>query len=157
MPIPIRIDASTLPALIFGGFLIVLAVVMAVVVWRIRRALDSVVENDLEARAHADRQLRRRLQVSVMLGAVGVLIPLGDQLEQVFRQRPMLFLTWVACVLVLVMWMVLMALGDWMSTVAFSAVARARLRFERRAIEDEIRRYHAARNGHALDDSDSPL
>lgn len=154
MPFAIRIDASTLPALIFGGLLVIIAVVMGVVVWRIRRSLDSIVANDPDALAHADRQLRRRLQVSLMLFIVGVLIPLGDQLDQVFRQRPMLFLTWVSCVLILVMWMVLMALGDWMSTVAYSALARARLRFERRTLEDEIRRYHAARNGHSFDESD---
>lgn len=157
MPVAIRIDASTLPALIFGAVLVIISVIMGVVVLRLRRSLDAIVANDPEALVHADRQLRRRLQVSAMLLIVGILIPLGDQLDQVFRQRPFLFLTWVACVLILVMWMVLMALGDWMSTVAYSAVARARLRFERREIEDEIRRYHAARNGHSFDDSDGAL
>jgi hypothetical protein len=157
MPNQIRIDATTLPALIFGGVLVIIAIVMAVMVWRVRRSLDSIVADDPDAELHANRQLRRRWQVSVMLAAVGILIPLGDQLDQLFKQRPILFLAWVSCVLILVLWMVLMALGDWMSTIAYSAVARARLRFERRTLEDEIRRYHAARNGHSLSDSDDML
>lgn len=154
LPFLIRIDAKTIPALIFGAILVAIAVVMAVFVRRARRAIEPMLADDNQARQHADRQFRRRIQVSVMLGAVGILIPLGDQMEKVFLQRPLLFLAWVCCVLMLVVWMVLMALGDWLSTVAYSAIARSRLRYERRGLEEEIRRYHAERNGHSLEESD---
>ncbi|WP_157605956.1 hypothetical protein [Schlesneria paludicola] len=154
MPLPIRIDATTLPALLFGGLLVACAIVMGVFVWRSRRSLDEVVENDDSARLHADRQFRRRMQVSVMLGTIGLMIPIGDQLDQVFIRRPMLFFVWVGCVFVLVLWMVLMALGDWLSTFAYTAVARANLRHERRELEEEIRRYHASKNGHSVNHDD---
>ncbi len=154
---PLRIDATTLPALIFGGLLIALAVMMGVFVWRARISLDPAVESDEKSRLHADRQFRRRLQVSLMLGAVGLLIPLGDQLDRIFVQRPLLFFVWVGCVFVLVLWMVLMALGDWLSTVAYSAVARAHLRHERSELEEQIRRYHAAKNGRPLDDGEDAV
>jgi hypothetical protein len=149
MPFTLRVDASTIPALIFGGGLIVISVLMGAFIWQSRRALEPVLAGDDAARLHANRQFRRRMQVSVMLGTVGVLIPLGDQLDKVFLKRPILFFIWVGCVLVLVMWMVLMALGDWLSTVTYSEIAKARLRFERRMLEDEVRRYHSSNNGHA--------
>ena len=74
-----------------------------------------------------------------MLAAVGVLIPLGDQLDKLFAKRPVLFIAWVGCIMLLVVWMVMMALGDWLSTVTYSAIAKSRLRYERRELEDEIR------------------
>lgn len=155
MAVPIRVDATTIPALIFGGLVVLAAIAMAVFVWRTRRAQDPLLENDDVARQHADRQFRRRMQVSVMLAAVGVLIPLGDQLDKLFAKRPALFIAWVGCIMLLVVWMVMMALGDWLSTVTYSAIAKSRLRFERRILEDEIRRYHAERNGHSAEDVDS--
>ena len=152
MPLPIRIDATTLPALLFGGFLLACAIVMGVFVRRARRALDEDLEHDDSTRILANGQFRRRIQISVMLGMIGILIPLGDQLDQLFIRRPFLFFVWVGCVFILVIWMVLMALGDWLSTFAFSAVARTHLRHERRELEEEIRRYRASKNGHASDE-----
>ena len=146
---PLRIDATTLPALIFGGGLIIISVVLGIFVWRARRELEPMLEHDDGARLHADRQFRRRMQVSAMLATVGVLIPFGDQFDQAFIARPLLFLAWMASVFVLVIWMVLMALADWLSTVTHSEIAKARLRFERRDLENQIRKYHASNNGHA--------
>ena len=145
----IRIDATTTPALIFGGVLLVIATIMSGFVWRARKSLDPVLENDNNSRLHADRQFRRRMQISIMLGIVGILIPLGDQAEKLFKVRPALFFLWLGCVFVLVIWMVLMALGDWLSTFAYSAIARSQLRHQRSELEAEIRRYHAAKNSHS--------
>jgi hypothetical protein len=157
MPFALRIDATTLPALVFGGLLIVCAIIMFVFVWRARRSLDPLLESDDVSRLHANRQFRRRLQVSMMLAAVGILIPFGDQLDKLFIQRPIWFFVWVGCIFILVIWMVLMALGDWLSTAAYSAVARTHLRHERRALEEQIRQYHAAKNGHAYDDENDSI
>jgi hypothetical protein len=146
MPFAIRIDETTIPALIFGGVLLVVACIMGILVWRTRRSLEAVLENDENSRLHADRQFRRRMQVSVMLGLIGILIPVGDQLDKVFVARPALFFVWVGIVFVLTIWMVLMALGDWLSTVAYSAIERSHLRHQRTALEEDIRRYHASKN-----------
>ena len=149
MPLPIRIAADTLPALIAGLMLLGFAVVSAWLQIRARRELSPFLEEDNLARTHADRQLRRRLQMSGMLGIVGVMIPLGDQLEPFFRTRPGLFFVYWIVVLILVAWTVLMALGDWMSTAAYSSLANIQQRIERSRLEDEVRRYRASQNGHA--------
>ena len=149
MPLPIRIAADTLPALIAGALLLGFAVVSAWLQIRARRALAPFLEEDPLARTHADRQLRRRLQVSGMLGIVGILLPLGDQLEPFFRTRPGLFFVYWMGVLVLVAWTVLMALGDWMSSAAHSSLVNIQLRVERSRLEEEVRRYRASQNGHA--------
>lgn len=152
MPLPIRIAADTLPALIAGALLLGFAVVSAWLQIRARRALAPLLEEDDLARTYADRQLRRRLQVSAMLGIVGILIPLGDQLEPFFRGRPGLFFVYWMAVLILVAWTVLMALGDWMSSAAYSSLANIQLRVERRNLEEEVRRYRASQNGHVGED-----
>lgn len=149
---PIRIAAETLPALIVGLLLLGFAIVSAWLQIQSRRALSELLEEDPLAKTFADRQLRRRLQVSGMLGIVGILIPLGDQLEQFFRGRPGLFFLYWVVVLILVSWTVLMALGDWLSASAYSSLVNIQLRLERKRLEDEVRRYRASQNGHAGDD-----
>ena len=154
MQFPLRIDATTLPALIFGAVLVVVAIVMGVFVWRARRELDPVIDGDAGARLHADRQFRRRMQVSFMLAVIGAMIAIGDQLDKFFGQRPVMFLVWVGAVIILAFWMVLMALGDWLSTITYSEIAKAKLRFERRHLEEQIRHYHASSNGRAIGEAD---
>jgi hypothetical protein len=154
MPFGLRIDATTLPALIFGSVLMVVACILGVIVWRIRRGLDSVVELDDGAILHADRQFRRRIQVSLLLFFIGILIPVGDQMDAVFIQRPLYFFLWVGSIMVLALWMVLMALGDWLSTMTYSEIAKAHLRHERRELEEQVRRYHASKNGEAPEETE---
>jgi hypothetical protein len=145
MGIPLRIDATTIPALTFGGLLIGVSLLLGFFVWKTRRLLEPAVESNQVARLHADRQFRRRMQVSVMLFATGVLIPGGDQLDKLFLRKPLLFFVWIGVVLGLVFWMVLMALGDWLTTLTYSEIAKAKLRFEQRELEEQVRQY---RNRH---------
>ncbi len=149
---PLRIAADTIPALVAGMLLLGFALVSAWLQIRSRRGLLELLEADPLAKTFADRQLRRRLQVSAMLGIVGILIPLGDQLERFFRGRPGLFFIYWIVVLILVTWSVLMALGDWLSASAYSSLVNIQLRLERKQLEDEVRRYRASQNGHAGDD-----
>lgn len=157
VPMFVRIDATTLPALIFGSILVIVAVAMGVFVWRTRKGLDPVLESDPVTRIHADRQFRRRLQISVMLGLIGILIVVGDQMDQVLGKHPGWFVIWVLSIIILVVWSVLMALGDWLSTFAYTAVARSNLRHERTKLENEIRRYHASKNGHSSADDEDEI
>lgn len=149
IPMLIRVDATTIPSLIFGGLLLMVALGMGLLVWRSRAGLDSFLENDPITRRHADRQFRRRIQVSVMLGLIGLLIIVGDQMDQFLGKHPGWFVVWVIALMALVIWAILMALGDWLSTFAYSAIARSNLRHERTELEEEIRRYHASKNGHS--------
>ena len=156
MPLPIRIAADTLPALIVGAVLVCLAVGMALKQWWAHRQLQSNPKVDEAAYTHTERQIRRRLVVSGLLFLLGILIPLGDQLDFFFRQHPGLFFGYWIGVLLIVFMMVLMALGDLLSTLAYTQMTRLRLRLERRSIEDEIRRYRAGQNGHASEPTNDP-
>lgn len=149
---PLRIAADTIPALIVGVLLLGFALVSAWLQIQSHRGLSELLEDDPLAKTFADRQVRRRLQVSGMLGIVGIMIPLGDQLEQFFRGRPGLFFVYWIVVLILVAWSVLMALGDWLSASAYSSLANIQLRLQRKQLEDAVRRYQASQNGHAGED-----
>ncbi|RLS43641.1 MAG: hypothetical protein DWH84_05685 [Planctomycetota bacterium] len=138
--------------MIVGVLLLGFALVSAWLQIQSRRGLSELLEDDPLAKTFADRQVRRRLQVSGMLGIVGIMIPLGDQLEQFFRGRPGLFFVYWIVVLILVAWSVLMALGDWLSASAYSSLANIQLRLQRKQLEDAVRRYQASQNGHAGED-----
>ena len=155
MPLPIRIAADTLPALLVGGLLLCVAVTMGLKQWWAHRQLVLNPKVDEAGYAHTERQIRRRLVVSGLLFLLSVLIPFGDQLDWFFRQRPGLFFGYWVGVLLIVFAMVLMALGDLLSTLAYTQITRVRLRLERRVIEEEIRRYRASQNGrHEEDDTE---
>jgi hypothetical protein len=146
MQFPIRVAVDTLPALIVGGVLLCAAAAMALKQWWAFRRLNSNPNVDETAYQHTERQIHSRLSVSGLLFLLGVLIPMGDQLENVFVQRPGLFFAYWIGVLLLVFVMVVMALMDLLSTIAYTKSTRVRLGMERRAIEEDIRRYRASRN-----------
>jgi hypothetical protein len=154
MLLPVRIAADTLPALVVGGVLLCVAVAMGLKQWWAHRQLVLNPKIDETGYDHTERQIRRRLVVSGLLFLLGVLIPLGDQLDWFFRARPGLFFGYWIGVLSIVFVMVLMALGDLLSTLAYTQITRVRLRLERRVIEEEIRRYRAGQNGHGRNESD---
>jgi hypothetical protein len=143
-----------LPAVIVGSALIVFAAALAAFQWRAWKAGPKLLPHDDEARIHSARQLRRRLQVSGFLAAIGVMIPLGDVLP-IFRKDPLLFVIYWFAVLGLVVWMVLLVLGDLASNLAFNRTAQSQLEIERRTLEYEIRKYRAGANGHNGDDASS--
>lgn len=138
-----------LPALIVGCSLILFAAGLAAFQWRAWSSGPKLLPEDDESREHAWRQLRRRLQVNGFLAAIGIMIPLGDMLP-VFRKDPLLFVIYWFVVLGLVVWMVLLVLGDLASNVAFNREARSQLDIERRKLEHEIRKYRTEGNGHEI-------
>lgn len=149
IPMPIRIDVETLPALLVGAFLLCAATVQILRQWWAHRQLDLNPKMDEAAYTHMDRQIRSRLMVGVLLFALGIAIPLGDQLDFFFRAHPSLFFVYWIAVLLAVFGMVILALTDAAMTVAYARVSQSRLRQERQQIEDEIRRYRASKNGSA--------
>lgn len=136
-----------LPALIVGTVLVVFAAGLGWWHWSAWKSGPARQPADDETRRHAWRQMRRRLQVSALLALIGVMIPLGDLLP-VFRRSPQLFVIYWLGVLAIVIWVVLLALGDLASNLAFSRVARNQLRRERQSLEAELREYRAQTNGH---------
>lgn len=133
---------DALPALVFGGILILLAAGSA---WRYRRPVERNQLSDELAFRHARRQRRLRLQISAMVGLVGVLIPLGDQLPW-FRRAPVAFVLFWGAILLLVAWIVLLGLADMAATRMYFNRADHELSRGRRRLEEELST-HRHRNG----------
>lgn len=136
-----------LPAVIVGSAILVFSGGLGWKQWSAWKGGTADLPREDDARVHASRQLRRRLQVSILLALVGLMIPAGDLLP-IFRRSPRLFVIYWLGVLAVVTWAVVLALGDLASNLAYSRVARNRLRQERKALEMELRDYRKTTNGH---------
>lgn len=145
MMLPIRLDVDSVPALVVGALLLCAAAFMALKQWWAHRRLVQNTKVNEAGYKIAERQIRHRLAVGVMLFVLGVALPLGDQLDFFFRIRPGLFFAYWMGVLFLVFVMVVMALGDVLSTLAAARISQVDLRRERQELEEEIRRFRAQR------------
>ncbi|MDB5348619.1 MAG: hypothetical protein JWP89_6996 [Schlesneria sp.] len=147
MPLPIRVDVDNLPPLIMGALLLCAAAFMALKQWWAHRRLMQNMKVNEAGYQIAERQIRHRLAVGVLLFVLAVAIPLGDQLDIFFRARPGVFFAYWMGVLLLVFAMVVIALGDILSTLAAARLSQVDLRRERQELEEEIRRFRAQSNG----------
>ena len=146
MLLPIRIDVDSLPALLVGGLLLCAAIFMALKQWWAHRRLVLNMKVNEAGYQIAERQIRHRLAVGILLFLLGVAIPLGDQLDMFFRVRPGVFFAYWMGVLLLVFAMVVIALGDILTTLASVRVSQVDLHRERQELEEEIRRFRAQSN-----------
>lgn len=135
-----------LPELIFGGLVVATAVGLAVHQWRTWRRSREELADHTEAALHSWRTLRRRLQVSVLLAVIGVMLPIGVW-QPLFQKRLLLFLGFWLAVFLLICWVVLLALGDMLATAVHARMIDVELNRERRRLEDEIERYRRERDG----------
>lgn len=136
-----------IPAVVMGCLLLLAAGGLAWFQHAAWRKVTEGLDEDDKLHQQATRQLRRRLQVSGLLGVIGLLIPIGD-LAPNMRRSPSMFAIYWLVVLGLVAWMVLLALGDLASNLAQHRVAKNQLEIERRSLEQQLRRNRAAGNGH---------
>lgn len=135
-----------IPELVFGGLVVAVAAGLAVHQWRAwRRDRDEFADN-AEAARHSWHTLRRRLQVSVLLAVIGVMLPIGVW-RPLFQKRLLLFLGYWLAVLLLICWVVLLALGDMLATAVHSRMIDGHLNRERRKLEEEIERYRREQEG----------
>lgn len=109
-----------------------------------RRALNDVglAPADLK---FAEQQYRRRLQTSALTITLGALIAMCDYLPQ-FRTSPGFAAGYVATLLLLSMWLVLLAIGDAVASRVHMSQSLRRNRQTREALQeaiDEIRREQA--------------
>lgn len=153
IPFPVRVDADTLPALVMGALLLLVAAALSLKQWWAYRRLTLNPKVDEAGYVHSERQIRNRLIVGGLMFVLGVAIPLGDQADFFFRARPGLFFAYWMVVLLLVFAMVVVAIGDVLSTLAYARVSQFALRRERRELEEEIRRYRASKSEQASSDS----
>ena len=86
---------------------------IAMVTWHVRhrRKAQSDPELPPEELKFAEQQYRRRMQTSALTITLGALIAMCDYLPQ-FRSSPGFAAGYVATLLLLSMWLVLLALGD---------------------------------------------
>ena len=139
------------PSLAVGVILVVLGAGLARwhwVAWAAQRRDSTASDREL---LYYRAQFRRRLQVSVILMTLGILIPVGDAL-MMQRQRPGLFAAYWSIVLLMTLWIVLLAAVDWLAgriqrRAALNALAG--LARKRRELEEEVARLRRERsNGH---------
>lgn len=101
---------------------------------------------------HYRAQVRRRVQVSILLMLLGIMIPTGDALMTVLqRQKPGLVAAYWIAVLLLTFWVILLAALDWLSSrtnLRANKAALAALERKRRELEEEVVRLrHEHRDG----------
>lgn len=145
IPFPIRIDADSLPALLAGAMLLAGAAALGLKQWWAHRRLLLNPKVNEPGYQIVERQIRQRLIVAGLMFALGVAIPAGDQLGFVFLSRPGLFFAYWMGVLLLVFAMIVVAMTDALSTLAYARVTQVDLRRERHQLEEEIRRFRASR------------
>jgi hypothetical protein len=103
--------------------------------WRRQQSDPALEDRD---RVYLQRRYRRRTQMSAILAILGVLIGLGDVLLPFQKRHPVpVSLYWIG-VLLLTGWLILLALADLSSTIAYGRVELARVRQKRRELERQV-------------------
>jgi hypothetical protein len=134
--------------LAFGTALIVLGA------WLIRWH-RSAWNSQRDDESHDDRekhhywlQFRRRIQVAVLLIVLGIMIPLGDWLTA-RNKDPWWFAVFVLGVLAIALWIMMLAMFDWLSTrmhVRATRATLAGLARKQRELEAEVERLRSNRS-----------
>jgi len=103
-----------IPALVFGGALVLTAVVMLI---SQRRAWGRMVADPGLSRElpFLKRRTRRRSQIAGMILMIGIMIPVGDSLIP-WKEAPGTFAVYWTIVLALALWTGILAVGDLVST-----------------------------------------
>lgn len=113
--------------------------------WKSQRDDDS---HDDREKHHYGLQYRRRIQVAVLLILLGILIPLGDWLTMQ-NKNPRWFAVFILAVLAITLWVMLLAMLDWLSTRMHVRATRATiagLDRKRRELEAEVERLRSNRS-----------
>jgi hypothetical protein len=124
--------------------------------WHVREWREEKNDPALDPgdRDHYHARYRRRMQTSGMLAVLGILIPIWDLLSD-----PKLVIAWTIVGFVvfgLVGWVILMALGDMLSTRTHSHAALSRVRQKQRELEQEVAEIrNRGSNGHSHNNPNS--
>ncbi len=123
------------PSLIFGSFLIVLSIALVVSHW-VARSSHETAALDPHERTYRRVQFRRRMQASVLIGAVGLAIIGGLWVDE----PPGEALYWCG-VLSAVVWIIFLAGSDAASTQSFFREFQKQRIEEEELLRKEIDRY----------------
>jgi ABC-type multidrug transport system fused ATPase/permease subunit len=141
-------ENNIIPSILFGAMLTIGGCAL---LWFHLRAWNKGPFSRLEDPAERTRyrlRFRRRLQVAVLLVVLGIMIPVGDALFGL-RRSPLLLTVYWMIVILLALWVMLLALFDWISSRSGIRAARnelAGLERKRRELEEEIARMRSPRS-----------
>lgn len=141
---------DAIPSVCVGAILLIIAGGLAIREWMVWKAGPCQLPENDENRLFAQRRLRRRIRVSLLMALIGVMIPFGD-IWSVYRKSPHLWVIHWLSVLALVVMLVLIALGDLAATLSINKHAREELQRERESLEAELRQLRQQGNGHSGD------
>jgi len=77
------------------------------------------------------------MQTSALLAILGVLIPVGDVLIP-WQNHPVLFALFWGGLILMSLWVIMLGLGDAVSTAAHSRAQLARIRRKQRELQQEL-------------------
>lgn len=83
-------------------------------------------------------QYRRRMQSSAMIFVLGLLLHASNEHLVAWQKAPAGFFVYVCIMLVLVAWIVLLAVGDYLASQIVHQTALARLHEQQRELEDAV-------------------
>lgn len=120
---------------------------IGMVAWHVRQRQNAVNDAGLPPAElkFVEQQYRRRMQTSALTITLGALIAMSDYLPQ-FRSSPGFAAGYVATLLLLAMWLVLLAMGDAFASRVHLQQSLRRNRQTRQALQeaiDEMRRQQA--------------
>lgn len=129
--------------LLFSLGLLIVSAIMAYyhhIAWQTKR--EAVGQSQIE---FIDRQYRRRIQVSAMLGIVAIAMFAGRWVEPLSEDRPWFYMAYWMVIVIVVFWIALLAMADYIATRHFlekshqdQIIEEARLRAElQKALDDE--------------------
>lgn len=121
------------PGLIFGGILMLLAVIMLWLQRKAARELRQSDESPLEVRFLQNR-IRRRTQVAGLIGMIGLMIPIGDSLID-WRKAAATFALYWLIVLGLAFWTILLAFADIAAIKTHSSIELNQIKRKQRELE----------------------
>lgn len=102
--------------------------------WRIQKNDPNLPDDE---RKHLYSRYRRRMQASGLLAALGVLIPVGVVLIP-WQGRPLWWALYWGLLMLMSLWVVVLGLGDALSTAARSRAELGRIRRKQRELEQQI-------------------
>lgn len=139
--------AAEIPALIAGSLLLIFG---GGAIWRhVRNRRQQIADESLaiEDMEFARRQFRRRVQTSLLICLIGILIIVGDLVIPWGRNgrgdkvaATFWFAVYWSGVLLLTFWVVLLALGDFLSIRMNTQTKMSRLRAAQRSLLKEAER-----------------
>ena len=137
---------AEIPGLIVSALLVSFGMFLTVWHWRGWKRIENDPEEGTEFRWS---QVRRRIQVALMISLVGVLLCIGDTILPIMQRegsmsKVQMAAWWTVDVILLLfvaVWIALLAIGDMAVSASRARVEQLRIKQQQRELAVEIERY----------------